>query len=225
MISRTRSTRHLAILVLAGACARATAAPALDPTRFEADIRAFEAADRASPPPLGGVVFIGSSSIKNWTEVAADFPGVRVLNRGFGGSTLADVVYYQDRILLPYRPRLVVLYAGDNDMVEGRTPEKVVGDYRAFVARLRSALPQARVAFVSIKPSPSRRAYMDRARETNRRIRAETARDSLQAYVDVFTPMLDASGQPRPELFLADSLHMTRAGYMLWRALLVPVVH
>jgi lysophospholipase L1-like esterase len=225
MISRTRSTRHLAILVLAGACARAAAAPALDPTRFEADIHAFEAADRASPPPLGGVVFIGSSSIKNWTEVAADFPGVRVLNRGFGGSTLADVVYYQDRILLPYRPRLVVLYAGDNDMVEGRTPEKVVGDYRAFVARLRSALPQARVAFVSIKPSPSRRAYMDRARETNRRIRAETARDSLQAYIDVFTPMLDASGQPRHELFLADSLHMTRAGYMLWRARLAPVVH
>jgi lysophospholipase L1-like esterase len=219
-----RSTRHLAILLLVGACARAAATPELDPTRFEADIRAFEAADSASPPQLGGVVFIGSSSIKNWTDAAADFPGVPVLNRGFGGSTLADVVYYEDRILLPYRPRLVVLYAGDNDMVEGRTPEKVVGDYRAFVARLRSALPAARVAYVSIKPSPSRRAYMDRARETNQRIRAEIARDSLQAYVDVFTPMLDATGQPRPELFLADSLHMTRAGYLLWRGLLAPVV-
>jgi lysophospholipase L1-like esterase len=219
-----RSTRHLAILLLVGACARAAAAPALDPTRFEADIRAFEAADRASPPQLNGVVFIGSSSIKNWTDAAAGFPGVPVLNRGFGGSTLADVVYYEDRILLPYRPRLVVLYAGDNDMVEGRTPEKVVGDYRAFVARLRSALPAARVAYISIKPSPSRRAYMDRARETNQRIRAEIARDSLQAYVDVFTPMLDATGQPRPELFLPDSLHMTRAGYVLWRRLLAPVV-
>ena len=216
--------RRLAILLLMGGCARPVAAPALDPARFEAEIRAFEAADRASPPPLAGVVFIGSSSIKNWIDVAADFPGVPVLNRGFGGSTLADVVYYEDRILLPYRPRLVVLYAGDNDLVEGRTPEQVLGDYRAFIARLRSALPATRVAYVSIKPSPSRRAYMDRARETNRRIRAATARDSLQGYVDVFTPMLDAAGQPRTELFLGDSLHMTRAGYVLWRALLAPVV-
>ena len=215
---------RLAILLLMGGCARPVAAPALDPARFEAEIRAFEAADRASPPPLGGIVFIGSSSIKNWTDVAVHFPGVTVLNRGFGGSTLADVVHYEDRIVLPYRPRLVVLYAGDNDLVEGRTPEQVVGDYRAFVARLRSALPAARVVYISIKPSPSRRAYMDRARETNRRIRAEIARDSLLAYVDVFTPMLGAAGQPRPELFLADSLHMTRAGYVLWRAILAPVL-
>jgi lysophospholipase L1-like esterase len=228
-----RSTVHLAILLLVGACARAVpaqsrdapAAPADHPTRFEAEIRAFEAADRASPPPLGVVVFVGSSSIKNWTDVAADFPSVPVLNRGFGGSTLADVVYYADRIVLRYQPRLVVLYAGDNDLAEGRTPERVVGDYRAFVARLKSAWPRARVAFVSIKPSPSRRAYIDRARETNQRIRAEIARDSLQAYVDVFTPMLDATGQPRPELFEADSLHLTPAGYLLWRSLLAPVVH
>jgi lysophospholipase L1-like esterase len=221
--SPIRATRHFAILLLASACARRVPAP--DPARFEADIHAFEAADRASPPPLGGVVFIGSSSIKNWTDVAHDFPGVPVLNRGFGGSTLADVVYYMDRALIPYRPRLVVLYAGDNDLAEGRTPEQVVGDYRAFVARLRSAWPAARVVYVSIKPSPSRRIYIDRARETNRRIRAVIARDSLQSYIDVFTPMLDASGQPRPELFLPDSLHMTRAGYLLWRALLAPVVH
>jgi lysophospholipase L1-like esterase len=192
--------------------------------QFEAEIRAFEAADRANPPPLGGVVFIGSSSIRNWTNVAADFPGVPVLNRGFGGSTIADVVYYADRILLPYRPHLVVLYAGDNDLAMGRTPKRVVADYQAFIARVRSALPAARVAFVSIKPSPSRRILIPRAREANGRIRAIIARDSLQAYVDVFTPMLDGDGQPRPELFMADSLHMTRAGYLLWRARLAPVV-
>ena len=201
-----------------------TADSALDPKRFEAEIRAFEAADRANPPPPGGVVFIGSSSIRNWTDVAADFPGVSVLNRGFGGSTLADIVYYMDRILLPYRPHLVVLYAGDNDLAGGRTPERVVADYRAFVARLRSALPAARVAFVSIKPSPSRRTFIPRTQEANQRIRQIIARDTLQTYVDVFTPMLDRSGEPRPELFEADSLHMTRAGYLLWRARLAPVV-
>jgi lysophospholipase L1-like esterase len=127
--------------------------------------------------------------------------------------------------VFPYHPHLVVLYAGDNDLAEGRTPERVLGDYRGFVARLRSASPGARLVFVSIKPSPSRRAYIDRARETNRRIRAEIARDSLQASIDVFTPMLDATGQPRPEQFGPDSLHMTRAGYLLWHALLAPVVH
>jgi lysophospholipase L1-like esterase len=232
MICWLRSARHLVILLLVVACARAVparsspaATAAEDPTRFEADIRAFEAADRASPPRPGGVVLIGSSSIKNWIDVAADFPGTAVLNRGFGGFTLADVVHYMDRILLPYRPRLVVLYAGDNDIAMGRTPERVLADYRAFAARLRSAMPAARLAFLSIKPSPSRRVYMGRARETNQRIRAEIARDSLQAYVDVFTPMLGASGQPRPELFEADSLHLTRAGYLLWRTLLAPVVH
>jgi lysophospholipase L1-like esterase len=133
-------------------------------------------------------------------------------------------VYYADRILLPYRPRLVVLYAGDNDLAAGRTPERVVADYEAFIARVRSALPATRVVFVSIKPSPSRRAFIPRTRETNQRIRTIIARDSLQAYVDVFTPMLDSAGQPRPELFMADSLHMARAGYLLWRARLAPVV-
>ncbi|HEV7365831.1 MAG TPA: SGNH/GDSL hydrolase family protein [Gemmatimonadales bacterium] len=223
--------RPLTILLLLAAARAASAqsvvgtSPRLDPTRFAAEVRAFETADRAKPPPQGGIVFVGSSSIKNWTGVAADFPGLPVLNRGFGGSTMADVVYYEDRIVLHYHPRLVVLYAGDNDLVEGRTPEQVLADYQAFVARLRSGSPTARLVFVSIKPSPSRRAYLDRARETNRRIRAEITRDSLQTYIDVFTPMLGASGQPRPELFVTDSLHMTRAGYLLWRRLLAPVVH
>jgi lysophospholipase L1-like esterase len=230
-VRRVSQKRGLLILILVGACtssapperrleAASRTAAALDPKRFEPEIRAFETADRAHRPKPNGIVFIGSSSIKNWTDLAADFPGLPVLNRGFGGSTLADVVYYMDRILIPYRPRRVVLYAGDNDMVEGRTPEEVMADYRAFIARLRSALPEARVVYISIKPSPSRRIYIDRMRETNQRIRAEIARDSLQTYVDIFTPMLNATGQPRPELFLADSLHMTRAGYLLWRSLL-----
>ena len=192
---------------------------------FEPEIRAFEVVDSAHRPADSSVVFVGSSSIKNWTNLAADFPGVPVLNRGFGGSTLADVVQYMDRIVLRYRPRLVVLYAGDNDLAMGRSPDRLVADYRSFVARLRASQPGTRLAFISIKPSPSRRALMSAARETNRRIRAEAARDSLQTFVDVFEPMMGPGGQPRPELYVADSLHMTRAGYLLWRRLLAPVVH
>ena len=191
---------------------------------FEPEIHAFELADRLHPPAAGGVVFVGSSSIKNWTNVAADFPGVPVLNRGFGGSTLADVVQYMDRIVLRYRPRLVVLYAGDNDLAMGRSPDRLVADYQSFAARLRAKQPCTRLVFISIKPSPSRRTLMPAAREANRRIRAETARDSLQTFVDVFSPMLGPQEQPRPELYLADSLHMTRTGYLLWRRLLTPVV-
>ena len=194
------------------------------PTVFEPEIRAFQQTDSAQPPAPYGVVFVGSSSIKNWTNVAADFPGVPILNRGFGGSTLADVVYYMDRIVLRYRPRLVVLYAGDNDLFEGRQPDRLVADYRTFVARLRSSLPHTRLMYIAIKPSPSRRALIPLAREANRRIRAEVSRDSLQTFIDIFNPMLDQNGQPRAELFLADSLHMTRAGYLLWRRLLAPVV-
>jgi lysophospholipase L1-like esterase len=214
------SARLLFILVLLGACGRATH----DPGGFEPEIRAFEASDRSMPPQPGGVVFIGSSSIKNWTNLAADFPGVPVLNRGFGGSTLPDVVHYEDRIVLRYRPRLVVLYAGDNDLAEGRTPAQVVADYRALVARLRSALPATRLVYISIKPSPSRRQFIALAREANQRIRTDIAGDSLANYVDVFTPMLNAAGEPRPELFVADSLHLSRAGYLLWRSLLQPLV-
>ena len=118
----------------------------------------------------------------------------------------------------------VVLYAGDNDIALGRTPERVLSDYRAFVARLRAAWPAARLVFVAIKPSPARRAYMGQMRQTNQRIRAEIARDSLQTYVDVFTPMLGGDGRPRPELYQSDSLHMTAVGYAIWRARLAPVV-
>jgi lysophospholipase L1-like esterase len=191
---------------------------------FEPEIRAFELADRANPPPPHGIVFVGSSSIRNWTNLKADFPGLPVLNRGFGGSTLADVLYYMDRVVLRYRPSLVVLYAGDNDLRLGRSPERLAAEYRTFVRRLRSAEPGARLVYISIKPSPSRRALMDKAREANRLIQAEVSRDSLQSFVDVFSPMLGPGGQPRPELFLGDSLHLTRAGYLLWRGLLRPVV-
>jgi lysophospholipase L1-like esterase len=205
---------------IGASAAVASAAPA----PFESEIRAFEAADRVSPPAKGGIVFVGSSSFRLWPNLAADFRGVPVINRGFGGSTLPDVNRYVRRIVLPYRPRMVVLYAGDNDLNAGRTPLQVLADYGAFVALVRQQLPSARFVFVSIKPSPSRWGIVDKVREANRLIREEIARDPMQTYVDVFTPMLGATGYPRAELFVSDSLHMTPVGYTIWRAQLAPVV-
>lgn len=197
---------------------------AVDTTRFEAEIRAFEVADRAAPPAAGGILFVGSSSIRMWPDLTREFPGHPVLNRGFGGSTLAEVTHYAPRVIFPYSPRQVVLYAGDNDLASGMTPAEVVADYRRLVSLVRRELPSVRIAYISIKPSPSRWHLVDAYREANRLIAAEVARDPAQTFVDVFTPMLGASGRPRPELFLGDSLHMTRAGYDLWRARVEPVL-
>ena len=197
---------------------------AIDTTRFEEEIRGFEAADRTSMPAAGGILFVGSSSMRLWPGLASDFPGRAIINRGFGGSTLAEVTHYAPRIVIPYRPRLVVVYAGDNDLATGMTPAEVAADYRRLVAVVRRALPGARIAFVSIKPSPSRWHLVEAYRAANRLISAEIAGDTAQAFVDVFTPMIGANGRPRPELFVSDSLHMTRAGYDLWRERLRPVV-
>jgi lysophospholipase L1-like esterase len=196
----------------------------LDLDRFASEIAAFEAADRAAPPAPGGIVFVGSSSIRRWETLAADFPGLPVLNRGFGGSTLYEVNHYVPRIVLPYRPREVVLYAGDNEIAMGRTAQQVACDYRTVVSLVHAALPTARIVFVSVKPSPSRWSLQNTVRETNRLVRAITASDPLQTFVDVFTPMLGNDGRPRSELFVSDSLHMTPQGYAIWRRQLAPVV-
>ncbi len=223
--SAARAPLLLAVLALVG-CAGVPQAPATAPApiAFAADIAAFEAADRRDPPAPGGVVFVGSSSIRLWPALGDDFPGVQVLQRGFGGSHLSDVVRYAPRIVLPYRPRLIVLYAGDNDLWEGKSPDSVFRDYQAFVALVGRALPQTRIAYVSIKPSGSRWALADKMRAVNAMIREHTVGNPRLSYVDVFTPMLDSTGNPREDLFVSDRLHLSVKGYALWSSILLPVV-
>jgi lysophospholipase L1-like esterase len=212
-------------LVRAALAACALAAPTFAaPANWAKAIDQLTAADAAHPPKHGGVVFVGSSSIVMWKTLAADFPETNTINRGFGGSELADSVYYFDRIVAPYEPRLVVLYAGDNDLWGGKTPETVAGDFRAFCAKLHAALPHARLAYISIKPSPSRWSIHEKMEQANKLIAAECAKDPRRVFVDVFTPMLDAKGQPRPELFGPDMLHMNADGYALWRSIVGPVL-
>jgi lysophospholipase L1-like esterase len=190
--------------------------------RWESEIRAFEAADQTNAPPPGGVVFVGSSSIRLWKTLADDFKGLPVLNRGFGGSQLADSVFYTGRIVIPYRPQQIVLYAGDNDLAAGKSPEQVFHDFEAFITKVRSALPGARISYVSIKPSPARLALLPQMRAANALIAEfiHTGRDL--DYIDVFTPMMREDGQPRPEIFGPDRLHMNAQGYALWTRLIRP---
>lgn len=188
---------------------------------WETDMQRFEAADAQSPPPRGGVLFIGSSSIRFWDTLAQDFPGVPVINRGFGGSELRDSTWYADRIIVPYAPRQILIYAGDNDLNAGRTPQQLRADFIAFVERVRRDLPKAKIAYISNKPSPSRAQLLPVQREANTLIAAEAQRLGVD-YIDIFTPMLDGSGQPDESLFIEDRLHMNRAGYVIWQRAIAP---
>jgi lysophospholipase L1-like esterase len=192
------------------------------PDKWTGDIEKFTAADAAHPPQTGAVVFVGSSSIRFWESLATDFPGIPTINRGFGGSELADSVFYADRIVIPYHPRLVVLYAGENDLAAGKTAATVCADFQAFRAKVHSALPKTRIIFLSIKESPSRARVRAEVQKANKLIAADCAKDPRCTFVDVNTALLDAAGNYRPELFRDDQLHLKPAGYAIWSKVLAP---
>jgi lysophospholipase L1-like esterase len=217
--------RAAGLLALAGTVACAAPAPPTPSTnhRWRASLAEFAAADQARRPAAGGVVFVGSSSIRLWPRLAQEFgPGTPVINRGFGGSTLADCHAFAWELVVQYRPRQVVVYAGDNDLAEGRTPAQVLESFKGFVAAVRQELPAARIDFISIKPSPLRAALVPQAREANALLAAYVATLPDAGFIDVFTPMLDAAGAPRADLYGPDRLHMNAAGYALWRELVGP---
>ena len=189
------------------------------------EIATLLAADTARPPPQNGVVFAGSSSIRMWSAtLTSDFPGVPVVDRGFGGSVISDSTFYADRIIVPLHPRLIVFYAGDNDIFAGRTAEQTADDFKAFVARVRSDLPHVAIAYISIKPSVARWKLWPTMRDANDRIAAWTKTQQDVTFVDIAPRMLDADGKPRPELLRPDGLHMLPAGYAIWIEALRPVL-
>jgi lysophospholipase L1-like esterase len=194
------------------------------PSSWTAEIDALTKDDATHPPAAHGIVFVGSSSIHFWATLEQDFPGLTVIRRGFGGSELADSVFYLDRIVLPYQPRIVVLYAGENDIAAGKTPETVAADFHAFRLKLQAALPDTKIIYLSMKPSPSRWALHEKMQRGNAFIAAECATDPHLTFVDVYTAMLSPDGQPRPELFRADMLHMKHDGYAIWIRLLTPLL-
>lgn len=215
----------LALLLLSGT-ATATSAQTgpTGPERWEATIANFEAADRESPPPADVIVFTGSSSIRFWGTLEEDFPTINVLNRGFGGSRISDIRHFSDRLILAYRPRIAVVYAGDNDIGAGRSADDVFEDYRAIAQLVRESLPETRLVFIAIKPSPRRWANAPAMREANAKISAYAETDPMLDFVDVFEPMLGGDGLPRPELYVEDQLHLSEEGYRLWRELVAPYV-
>ena len=194
------------------------------PERFARDIDTFRDWDEKNAAPADAVLFVGSSSIRLWST-AVDFPDLPVINRGFGGSQIPDVLHYLDDVALKYRPAVVVLYAGDNDINSGRTPEQVLDDYRTFVGRIRAARADTRVVYIPIKPSIARWKLWPTMARANELVREYSDTDAALFYADVATPMLPADGSAPPaDLFVADGLHLSADGYAIWTAAVRPVI-
>lgn len=192
-----------------------------DSSRWQKHIMAFQAMDATNRPPTGCIVFVGSSSIRLWKTMAQDFPGRPVVNRGFGGSQLADAVYYAEELITSYQPRQVVIYAGGNDIAAGKAPELVFGDFVALVKKIRRDAPRAKVAFISVAPNPARWAQVEKVRRLNSLISDYCARHGC-TFINVFPLMLGADGLPKPDIYVADRLHMNTNGYAIWREAVSP---
>ena len=221
-----RDARRAVLCVLSAFLLAARSLPAIaaddDPfAKWESAIAAFEEQDREQLPAPGGIVFVGSSSIRLW-DLERDFPDLPAINRGFGGSQVADSTHFAPRIVIPYQPRIVVLYAGDNDIAQDVAPCQVYENFRAFAATIHESLPETRILYIAIKPSIKRWHLVHRVRAANALIRADCEENERLTFIDIDAPMLGEEGQPRKELFVEDGLHLSPEGYAVWADVLRP---
>jgi lysophospholipase L1-like esterase len=191
---------------------------------FYNDIEAFKKQDAANPPPANAIVFAGSSSFTKWTDVQSYFPNYKIINRGFGGSTLPDLIRYTDDVIINYHPKQVVIYCGENDLASSDTVtgETVVKRFEHLFKMIRDKLPSAQIAFISLKPSPSRERLFPKMIIANNGIKAFLSRQKATTFIDVYPLMLDANGKARRELFVEDMLHMNKKGYEIWQKEIAP---
>lgn len=209
--------RFFLLLVFLSSCSQKTDQP------YYEEIQAFKQSDKQTPPPQNAILFVGSSSFRLWENLPSYFPGHKVINRGFGGSGLNDVIRYADDIIIPYHPKQIVIYCGENDVATGTvTATDVLQRFIELFNKIRKDLPNSAVAYVSMKPSPSRVKYMRVIEDGNIMIRQFLSGYSQTVYIDVYHPMLDKNGEPRKELFREDDLHMNKMGYEIWQAAIAP---
>jgi len=229
---RLRHLRFLLTLACAGALTAfanrelgdTASAPSTE-LRWQARVDRYLENDEASPPPIDGIVFTGSSSIDQWAALPSDFPDLPVVKRGIGCTLLANLPDFAPMLVYPLQPRVVVVYAGENDLQHGRASDEVVATFEQVRAQIHQRAPRARMIFLSIKPCPSRRALLPAIRDANARIADACEKEPRCTFIDIFTPMLDINGNPRGELFCNDNLHMNATGYALWTKLVSPVLH
>ncbi len=195
-----------------------------DPHRFDQEIEAFVRYDEKNSFPKDAVLFVGSSSIRLWKTHLA-FPDLPVINRGFGGAHISDVLFFYNQVVQPYQPRIIVFYAGDNDIAAGKSVEQVVNDFKTFVQKVKNDFPQTKIVFLPIKPSVLRWKFWPEMRKTNQKIEALCQQNPNLFYIDLTNVLLDDQGQPKANLFLQDGLHLNPNGYQKWNKTLSPLLH
>lgn len=195
-----------------------------DPSRLEEAIQAFEEQSRSTPPPEEAIVGIGSSSMRLWNTIHRDLAPLKIIHRGFGGSTMNDALYFADRIVLPYRPKAVLLYEGENDAEIGIQPERIFETFHTFVDKVHQNLPGTRIYVIAIKPSINRWRIREIINEANELFKAACAADALLTFIDIATPMLNEKLEPRQEIFLEDQVHMNERGYRIWKETIRPIL-
>jgi lysophospholipase L1-like esterase len=198
--------------------------PTPDPTRFEKSVLAYEAGDATAPPPRNAILLAGDSQFFRWKTFAEDLAGYNVVNRGVDSFQSPDLLYYADRLAVRYKPRLIVLHVGGNDVHNGRTPNQVLGDFKAFVGKVRAAQPDVPVAFTSITPSPGRWQEADVRRAANRLIKQYVATEKGLSFIDLWDAMLGPDGQPREDLWVADRIHPNHDGYLIRVRIMGPLL-
>ena len=192
--------------------------------RFEKNVAAYEAADKVSPPPANAILLVGDSQFFRWKTLGEDLPGYTIVNRGIDSFTMTDVVFFVNRLVLPYKPRMIVVHAGGNDVNTGRTPQQVLGDFQELVRAVRASMPKVPIVFSSVTPGPGRWSQAAVRTETNRLIKEYTQSQPNLVFLDLWTPMLTAGGQPRDDLWVEDRIHPNHTGYQLRAKLMLPIL-
>lgn len=211
----------IALLMLAVRADGQTAAPE---NRFEKTVQMYEAADKAEPPPKGAILLVGDSQFFRWKTLSEDLPEYTIINRGIDSFQFSDILHFFDRIVLPYKPRMIVLHVGGNDVHNGKTAERVLADFKTFVTKVRAVQPNIPIAFSSITPGPGRWDEAERRKQTNQLIKDYIAARKDLHFIDLWDAMLTPDGQPREELWVADRIHPNHEGYLLRVKIMRPLL-
>jgi len=193
---------------------------------FWNDIQQFRKQDSVQPPPSDAILFVGSSSFTRWTDVQNYFPGYTIVNRGFGGSTLVDVLRYEEDVIFKYNPKQILIYCGENDFASSDTitPTTVFNRFKTLFSEIRTVYPKVAIAYISMKPSPSRWNLRDKFMTGNHLIENYLKKQKNARFINVWKPMLGSDGKPKKELFVEDNLHMNAQGYAIWQKIIQPVL-
>jgi lysophospholipase L1-like esterase len=202
----------------------APAQPVATDNRFEKDVQAYEATDKTNAPPRNAILLAGDSQFFRWKTLHEDLPGYSVINRGIDSFQTSDLIHFTDRLILPYRPRVIVLHIGGNDVHNGKSPEQVLADFKTFVAKVRATLTDVPIAFSSITPGPARWDEAAQRKETNRLIKEYIATQPRLLFIDLWDAMLTPDGKPREDIWVADRIHPNHEGYLIRVRIMRPLL-